>query len=65
MYAEIKSNNQILINRLDDNERIILQDFCKRANESSSSLVITALNDESAEFGGMLLEIETAEDTEE
>lgn len=62
MYAEMKSNNQLLINRLDDNERLLLKDFCERANTDNATIEITALNDESAEFGGILLEI--AESTE-
>lgn len=63
MYAEMKSNNQLLVNRLDDNERLLLKDFCERANADNTEIEITALNDESAEFGGILLEIvESTED---
>lgn len=58
MYAEIKSNNKILINRLDDNERIILKDFCDKANSEGSTLTVNALTDEAADFGGILLEVE-------
>lgn len=58
MYAEIKSSNKILINRLDDNERIILKDFCDKVNAKGSTLTVNALTDEAADFGGILLEVE-------
>lgn len=59
MYAEIKSNNKILINRLDDNERIILKDFCDKVNSEGSTLTVSVLTDEAADFGGILLEVES------
>lgn len=59
MYAEIKSSNKILINRLDDNERIILKDFCDKVNSEGSTLTVSVLTDEAADFGGILLEVES------
>lgn len=58
MYAEIKSSNKILINRLDDNERIILKDFCDKVNAEGGTLTVNALTDEAADFGGILIEVE-------
>ena len=38
MYAEIKSTNQILINRLDENEKLLLKDIVEKAKNSKVEL---------------------------
>ena len=54
MYSEIKNNNQILINRLDENEAILLKNFY---NESQNSILsLTELNGETGDFSGLILE---------
>lgn len=58
MYAEIKSNNKILINRLDDSEKILLQNICDKANQENSILTIKPLTDETGDFGGVFVEVE-------
>lgn len=60
MYADIKSNNKILINRLDDSERILLKDICDRANADNKVLTMSPLTDESGDFGGVFIELTDA-----
>lgn len=57
MYAEIKSNNKILINRLDDSERILLSDIFAKAQQENSVLTMQPLTDETGEFGGVFVEV--------
>jgi len=57
MYSEIKSSDKILINRLDENEKILLKDIYKRGNLSSSKFEMNELTDESGEFGGVMLNL--------
>ena len=54
MYSEIKNNNQILINRLDENEAILLKNFYDESQNSILSL--TELNGETGDFSGLILE---------
>lgn len=61
MYAEIKSNNKILVNRLDDSERILLKDICDRANESDKEVKVNAITDECGDFGGIFIEVQDKE----
>ena len=65
MYAEIKSNNKILINRLDDSERILLQDICNRANKENTTLTMKPLTDETGDFGGVFVEVEEKQEVTE
>ena len=55
MYAEIKSTDKILINRLDENEQILLEEMYKKGTLASSVLGLDKLTDESGDFGGVLL----------
>lgn len=61
MYAEIKSNNKIVVNRLDSSERILLKDICDRANEDGKEVKLNALTDECGDFGGVFIEIKDIE----
>mgnify|MGYP002545338770 FL=1 len=54
MYSEIKNNNQILINRLDENEAILLKNFYDESQNSTLSLI--ELNGETGDFSGIILE---------
>lgn len=54
MYSEIKNNNQILINRLDENEAILLKNFYDESQNSILSLI--ELNGETGDFSGLILE---------
>ena len=57
MYAEIKSNNKVLINRLDDSERILLKQIADLAKDTTKKVEITELTDENGDFGGIFLEV--------
>ena len=59
MYAEIKSNNKILINRLDENEVILLEEIFNKANEITSIIKMEKLTDETGDFGGVFIEVDT------
>ena len=71
MYAEIKSENKVLINRLSENERILLKGICDKAQGENTKVTLKELTDESGEFGGIFLEVtevpveEPEEDTTE
>lgn len=54
MYSEIKNNNQILINRIDENEAILLKNFYDESKDSILSLI--ELNGETGDFSGLILE---------
>ena len=55
MYSEIKSNDKILINRLDENEQIILEEIYKKSQLDNTDIIIEKLTDESGDFGGVLI----------
>ena len=57
MYSEIKSSDKILINRLDENEKILLKDIYKRGALPSAKFEMDELTDESGEFGGVMLNL--------
>lgn len=57
MYAEIKEKNKILINRISDEERIILKDLVESSNANGASIKITETLDETGELGGIFLEV--------
>ena len=57
MYAEIKSNNKVLVNRLDDNEKILLQNLLNEAKEEDKQLYVSGITDEMGDFGGVFLEV--------
>lgn len=57
MYSEIKSSDKILINRLDENEKILLQDIYKKGTLPAAIFNMEKLTDESGEFGGVMLEL--------
>lgn len=54
MYSEIKNNNQILINRLNDAEAILLKNFYDES--LNSILTLKELNGETGDFSGVILE---------
>lgn len=58
MNAEIKSNNKILINRLDDNERLLLQNIYNESQRVDKIVKLNPLTDETGDFGGVFVEIE-------
>lgn len=62
MYAEIKSTNQILINRLDENEKLLLKDIAEKAKNSKVEL--KELLDETGDFGGVMIELTEVQSTE-
>lgn len=62
MYAEIKSTNQILINRLDENEKLLLKDIVEKAKNSKVEL--KELLDETGDFGGVMIELTEVQSTE-
>lgn len=62
MYAEIKSTNQILINRLDENEKLLLKDIVEKAK--NSEVEIKELLDETGDFGGVMIELTEVQHTE-
>lgn len=60
MNAEIKSNNKILINRLNDNERLLLQNIYNESQRVDKIVKLNPLTDETGDFGGVFVEIEDA-----
>ena len=60
MNAEIKSNNKILINRLNDNERLLLQNIYNESQKANKIVKLNPLTDETGDFGGVFVEIEDA-----
>ena len=58
MNAEIKSNNKILINRLNDNERLLLQNIYNESQKVDKIVKLNPLTDETGDFGGVFVEIE-------
>ena len=58
MNAEIKSNNKILINRLNDNERLLLQNIYNESQRVDKIVKLNLLTDETGDFGGVFVEIE-------
>lgn len=56
MYAEIKSNNKILINRVDDSERILLKDIFE--SSKSKDIKLQEIISDDGEFGGVFLVLE-------
>ena len=61
MYAEIKSNNKILINRLDDTEKILLKDILD--NSKNKDIKFEQVISDDGEFGGIFMNLENKEDT--
>lgn len=64
MYAEIKNKNSILINRLDDNEAILLKQILEDSIASDREVLMKSLSDESGDFGGILISVEQKEKSE-
>lgn len=64
MYAEIKNKNSILINRLDDNEAILLKQILEDSTASDREILMKSLSDESGDFGGILISVEQKEKSE-
>lgn len=64
MYAEIKNKNSILINRLDDNEAILLKQILEDSTASDRGVLMKSLSDESGDFGGILISVEQKEKSE-
>ena len=58
MNAEIKSNNKILINRLNDNERLLLQNIYNESQRVDKIVKLNPLTGETGDFGGVFVEIE-------
>lgn len=65
MNAEIKTKNSILINRLDENESLILQDILEESKKENSKITLNKLTDETGDFGGVMLTVETIDTIEE
>lgn len=65
MYAEIKNKNSILINRLDDNEAILLKQILEDSTASDREVLMKLLSDESGDFGGILISVEQKEKSED
>lgn len=55
MYAEVKSENKILINRLDDSERILLESIYNKSQIENSKITMEKLLNDTADFGGVYL----------
>lgn len=60
MYSEIKNENTILINRLDDSERILLKSIYDKSE--NAKITMKELTDESGDFGGVLVKVESDEE---
>lgn len=60
MYAEIKGKNKILINRLDNNERIILENIVESIDKSD--IDIKALTGETGDFDGIMITLNPTEE---
>ena len=59
MYSEVKNENTILINRLDDSERILLKSIYDKSE--NAKITMKELTDDSGEFGGVLIEVKPEE----
>ena len=57
MYAEIKANNNIIINRLDNEEKILLEDIYKSLKSEEVTLDIEDLRDADGTFGGISIKV--------
>lgn len=57
MYAEIKTNNKVLINRLDDSEKLLLKNIFDASKDPFKALGLDEIHDENGEFGGVFMEI--------
>lgn len=57
MYAEIKSENKILINRLNENERILLESIYNKSQIENSKITMERLLNDTADFGGVYLSL--------
>lgn len=60
MYAEIKSNNKILINRLDDTEKILLKDILE--DSKNKEIKFEQVISDDGEFGGIFINLEDKEE---
>ena len=56
MYAEIKSNNKMFINRLDESEKILLKNIIDES--ANKKVTLKELLDENGDFGGCFIELE-------
>lgn len=61
MYAEIKSNNKILINRLDDTEKILLKDILD--DSKNKDIKFEQVLSDDGEFGGIFISLEDKEES--
>lgn len=62
MYAELKSQNKLLINRLDENEKILLKNLLEDSKDAT--ITFNELTDETGDFGGIFIEVTPKETTE-
>lgn len=60
MYAEIKSNNKILINRLDDSEKILLKNILE--DSKNKDIKFEEVISDDGEFGGIFINLEDKEE---
>ena len=60
MYAVIKDNEQLLINRLDNNEAVILKGMI--SNLENKDIKVTELTGETGDFDGILLSFKEKEE---
>ena len=56
-YTRYKDEN-ILINRLNDNERLLLQNIYNESQRVDKIVKLNPLTDETGDFGGVFVEIE-------
>lgn len=57
MWADIKTNNSVLINRLDNSERILLKSVCDKSKEPFMIVKLDGVIDETGNFGGALVSV--------
>lgn len=58
MNAEIKTNNKILINRLDDSERILLKNIFTESTNPFKKILFKEIYDDCGDFGGLFVNVE-------
>ncbi len=63
MYAEIKKEDKILINRLDNNEKILLKSIVD--NSSNKTIALQELYSDDGEFGGCFVNLTESKEKEE
>ena len=57
MYSEIKSNDTIMINRLNKNEKILLKDLVERMKIDELTVSLESFLDECGDIGGLFIKL--------